>query len=328
VRQASFQGLRLDKKATQIYREEAVSQSSQRSDKVGSIKVTHPDRIVYKKTKTSKLEVVRYYGDISSFLLPFLQDRPVSVLRCQQDSTGTCFFQKHSEGGSLGEIKSKPIHYQDKKDNALSIETKSELLSAVQLGVLEFHTWGGRFSKITNPDLIVFDLDPDSSKLWGAMVDTAHEIKEMLDKLGLPAFLKVTGGKGLHIHVPIAPDYSWDQVKGFARSLMKVLEEKNPKLYTTNMAMEKRHNRIFLDYLRNGYGSTAIVPYSLRARELPTVALPISWKELKPSLNSEQFQISDVLKLIAKRKDPWAGYWNKAPRLALLDGKKADILAA
>lgn len=329
VRQASFQGLRLDKKPAEIHREEAVSAAASSSaGKVGGVKISHPDRVVYMKSKTKKIEVVKYYEAVSELMLPFLKDRPVSVLRCQENSTSTCFFQKHSEGGSLSTVKSKRVHYKDKKGNALSIQTERELLTAVQMGVLEFHGWEGRFSHITKPDLVVFDLDPETPKLWGKVVDTAWEIKEMLERLGLRPYVKVTGGKGLHVQAPIAPLYSWDQVKDFSKSLMRILEEKNPRLYTTNMMMDKRQGRIFLDYLRNGYGSTAVLPYSLRARELPTVALPIAWRELKNDLASDQFRLPEITKLLTKRKDPWPDYWAPAPRLALLDGKKADKLAA
>lgn len=305
IRHGSFQGLRTDKDTKDVQRDVAVKTPG----KVQGVRISHPERISYPASGTRKWDVVDYYDAVSDLMLPFLKDRPMSLLRCQELAGENCFFQKHAEGRNLIGLGNKPVHYKDKKDTAIVIENRRDIIEAVQAGTIEFHGWQAKFSKITKPDLIVFDLDPESLKLWSRVVDTAHEIRDMLQQLGLESFVKVTGGKGLHVQVPIVPNYEWDDIKAFSKSLMKVLENREPKNYTTNMIKARRKNRIFLDYLRNGYGATAVIPYSVRAREEPAVALPIAWSQLKDSLRPNQFLIPEVPKLIKNRKDPWAGYF-------------------
>jgi bifunctional non-homologous end joining protein LigD len=312
LRQASFQGLRLDKKARDIHVEvpEPVEEA---------VKITHPDRLVYPESDIKKIDVVDYYEAVAPLIMPFLKDRPLAILRCQDTFAAGCYFQKHATGRNLVGIGSKPVHYKDKKDTAIVVESKEDLLELIQAGTLELHGWNGRFEHIEKPDQIVFDLDPESLKLWPAVVETALLIRDMLERLGLKSFVKVTGGKGLHVHVPIEPRYSWDQVKAFAKSLMRVLEEEQPKKYTTNMIKTKRTGKIFLDYLRNGYGATAVIPYSLRARAGAPVALPIPWSAVKTSLSPAEYDLKDVLKMVKKRKDPWAGYWRLKQRIKTLE---------
>jgi len=330
LRQASFQGLRGDKKARDIHvevpqplEENPVSTKKIADEKVSGVKITHPHRIVYPEAKIKKIDVIEYYNTVAPLMMPFLKDRPLSLLRCQDTTASGCFFQKHAEGRNLVGVGAKPVHYKDKKDTALVIESKQDIIELAQAGVIELHGWGARFKNITKPDLIVFDLDPESQKQWPSVVETALHIREMLEKLGLKSFVKVTGGKGLHVQVPIEPRHEWDVVKGFAKSLMQILEQEEPQRYTTNMIKSHRKNRIFLDYLRNGYGATAVIPYSLRAREHATVALPIPWSAVKESLSPAEFELKDVLKLIKKRKDPWADYWKTHQRIKMLDSREA-----
>ena len=313
IRHASFQGLRKDKSISEIHKESPGTQEPER------FKITHPDRIVYKKTKTKKIEVIEYYRAIAPLMMPFVEDRPISLLRCQENTSSECFFQKHSDEKSLSHIISKPVHYQDKEDFAINIQSQSQLIEVIQSGAIEIHAWNARFSHITTPDQIVFDLDPESKKLWDKVVDTAKIIRKNLEKLELKSFLKVTGGKGLHIHVPLSPKQEWDEIKSFTKSLMEVLNQEAPQDYTVNLLKKQRHGKIFLDYLRNGYGATAVVPYSLRARVQPTVALPISWTELKKNLHPDQFTYPSVLKLIEKREDPWIDYWDHVQTIKILE---------
>jgi bifunctional non-homologous end joining protein LigD len=336
LRQASFQGLRQDKKARDIHvevpkpLEESVKASKAKpkknkttAEKIAGVTITHPGRIIYPSEKIEKIELAEYYDAVAPRMLPFLKDRPLAILRCQDTTASGCFFQKHAEGRNLVGIGSKPVHYKDKKDTAIVIESKKDVIEIVQAGTIELHGWGARFKTITKPDLIVFDLDPESEELWPRVVETAHLIRDMLERLGIKSFAKVTGGKGLHVQAPIQPRYEWDTIKDFTKSLMRVLEQEEPKHYTTNMSKAKRHGRIFLDYLRNGYGATAVIPYSLRARKTPTVALPVAWSEVKASLSPSQFELRDVVKMITKRKDPWAGYWNLRQRIKTLESREA-----
>lgn len=311
LRQPSFKGLREDKVSTAITLE---------NEKTKKIQITHPDRIIYPHRGTTKKEVLNYYEEIAPYLLPYVQNRPVSILRCQKTTTSGCYYQKHSKGRNLVGINSKELHYRDKNDSALIIENKTDLVQLAQAGTIEIHGWQALFTDIARPDQIVFDLDPDSAKLWGRMTDTAFEIRSKLLTLGLESFVKVTGGKGLHIHVPIAPVYTWNQVKAFSKGLMQILADQNPEYYTTHMSKISRKEKIFLDYLRNGYGATAVIPYSLRARKEPTIALPIAWKDLKNS-TPDEFIYSDVLKLIKKRKDPWPNYFKLRQRISVLESQ-------
>lgn len=313
MRQASFKGLRLDKKPNQIHIEKAKTMK-----KSANLKITHPERIVYPAAAVSKIEVVNYYKSVSHLILPFLKDRPLSILRCQDTVNGDCYFQKHSQGRNLVGIEEKAVHYREKKDSAIYVASEQDLIALIQAGTVEVHAWGGRFRHITKPDLLVFDLDPETTDLWPQVVKSAHHIRKMLEKLGLVSFVKLTGGKGLHIHVPLHPQHEWDQIKNFSKSLMRVLEDQSPALYTTNSRKAQRKGRIFLDYLRNGYGATAVVPYSLRARERPTVAMPIAWSALKESLSPHAFEMNDVVKLVKKYRDPWKGYWDLNQRIKIL----------
>lgn len=351
LRMASFQGLRQDKRIQEVHVEKPAKKSARASagksrgtagrrkadateippagnELVAGVKITHPDRVVYPETGTCKLDVVRYYETVAPWMLPYLRGRPVSILRCQETTAAGCYFQKHAEGRNLVGIGSKPVHYKDKRDTALIIENSEDIIQLAQAGTIEIHGWNGQFRHITKPDQIVFDLDPENAKLWGRVVDTALEIRRLLRQLKLESFLKVTGGKGLHIQVPIEPRYSWDTIKSFSKSLMNVLVQQNPDHYTTNMTKANRGGKIFLDYLRNGYGATAVIPYSLRARAQPTVALPISWRDLKKSLSPDDFRYDDVLKLLKRRgepggrQDPWARYFDSARPITVLEGNQ------
>lgn len=325
LRQASFKGLRHDKRPVDIH----IDVPEIKNDHpIENIKISHPDRIVFKKTKTSKIDVVNYYNDVCGVMLPFLNDRPLSLLRCQTNSLGDCYFQKHAEGRNLLGVSDKPVYYRDKSDTAISVNSKTELLKIVQAGTVEIHSWSALFSHIATPDQIVFDLDPESTKEWNIVTETAFLIKEMLESLGLMSFVKVTGGEGLHIHVPVVPNYSWDEIKSFAKSLMAVLENQMPARYTTNMSKAVRKRKIFLDYLRNGYGATAVVPYSLRARKEPSVALPISWRELRTVQAANEFTLAEVLKIIKHRRDPWRDFWNIKQKIKTLEGLTSKGWAA
>lgn len=285
------------------------------------IKISHPDRIIYPDTKTTKKDVVRYFEEIAPLLLPYVKDRPISILRCQDTALSGCYFQKHTHTTNLVGIRTKEVHKGKNKDSALVIEDVTDVIRLIQAGTIEIHGWQARFSNIEKPDQIVFDLDPDTPALWGRMVDTAFEIRGQLKTLGLESFVKLTGGKGIHVQLPIEARYSWELIKSFSKSLMQILSEQNPGYYTTNMQKINRKGKIFLDYLRNSYEATAIIPYSLRARAEPTVALPIAWKDLKHSSGADEYTYQDVLQLVKKRKDPWSNYFRVSQRITILEKK-------
>lgn len=311
LRQASFQGLRADKQPKEIILEKKTRKKES--------KITHPDRVVYQAAGITKQEVVDYFEQMAPHMLPYVHDRPLSILRCQQTTEAGCYFQKHTHTTSLVGISSREVHNGEKYDSAISVERPGEIFQLIQAGTVEVHGWQASFSNIDKPDQIIFDLDPESEKLWGRVIDTSYEIQSRLKILGLQSFIKLTGGKGVHIHVPVQPRYSWNMIKAFSKGLMQILYESNPGYYTMNMQKQNRKGKIFLDYLRNGYGATAIIPYSLRARTQPTVAFPIAWKDLKKYSGPDEILFKNSIEIVKKRKDPWADYFRLKQRIAALE---------
>lgn len=324
LRHASFLGLREDKKAKEVVAEKPIS--TKRTSRAKKFKISHPERIIYENAKLTKLDVANYYRSIAPWLLAEMSDRPLSLLRCPSQSGGTCFFQKHMDTSKTENIGNDVIENKEKgpekSQEVIFVDSEAGLLELVQWGVLEFHTWQCQMAKPLNPDQIIFDLDPAENLPWKKVVEGALEVQDLLKRLSLKSFLKTTGGKGLHIHVPIAPIYSWDQVKSFAKTVALQMVAENPNLYTATISKNKRTDKIFIDYLRNGFGATAIAPYSLRAKSEPYVAVPIEWSELKKLKGPRQFTLSTTLERLAhQKKDPWKGSSSMKQKIAILKYK-------
>jgi bifunctional non-homologous end joining protein LigD len=201
------------------------------------------------------------------------------------------------------------ISQEGKPEYNVAIDDLAGLIALVQMGVLEIHTWGSRARQLERPDRLIFDLDPDPSVQWPQVVVAAREVRLVLEELGLTSFLKTTGGKGLHVVVPIQPRVGWDDAKAFCHAIADLMTRAAPDRYIATMSKAARKGKIFIDYLRNGRGATAIAPYSTRAREMATVSAPISWEELSPKLRSDQFTIENLPARLRKlKKDPWADF--------------------
>ncbi|MGZ3797955.1 MAG: DNA ligase D, partial [Pseudobdellovibrionaceae bacterium] len=292
LRQASFVALRSDKSPKEITKEtpQVLKKKIKSGGEVAprdSFRISHPERILYPASQVTKLDVARYYKSVAPWLLAQISKRPMALLRCPVDVNSGCFFQKHLSPSSLNAVDEDSVE----DHSFLFINSEEGLLQLVQSGVLEFHTWQCSVENPQQPNQVVFDLDPDEDVPWGEVVKTAFRFKNLLSKLFLKSFVKLTGGKGVHVHVPIAPRYSWDQVKAFSKTLAQQLMNEHPTLYTLKMAKKRRSGKIFLDYFRNGLGATAIAPYSLRAQENPYVALPLSWQELKNMKQLKNFDL-------------------------------------
>lgn len=313
LRHPSFKGLRKDKDPKDVRREDALGEEVASSQ----VKLTHPERILYTKTKTSKRQVFDYYERAYELMEPYISGRPLSLVRCPNETTANCFVQKHIINGIGSD---QEIEYGGKTRRILKCETREDLLTFVQMGAVEFHNWRATFHEVAHPSEIIFDLDPESKKQWTTVVDIGFEIREQLEQLELQSFLKLTGGKGIHIHVPIAPKYTWDQVKEFSKGLMSILVEKHPTRLTTNSSKAKRKGKIFLDYLRNGFGATAIAPYSLRARERPTVAVPIPWEDLSHSTDPQEYEMGDFDDFPS---EVWSNYTHLQQKLAIFEQPEA-----
>ncbi|HEY8270224.1 MAG TPA: DNA ligase D [Pseudobdellovibrionaceae bacterium] len=317
LRQASFIALRADKSPKEITKETPlVLKKKAQSARKGSFRITHPERVLYPASQVTKLDVARYYKSAAPWILEYVSKRPMSLLRCPTDVTSGCFFQKHVTHSNLTAVDEGVVEDQ----SFLFINSEEGLLQLVQSGVLEFHTWQCSVTDPEKPNQVVFDLDPDEDVPWREVVKTAFRFKQLLSKISLKSFVKLTGGKGLHVHIPIAPLYSWDEVKAFAKAIAYQLKSEHPDFYTLNMAKKKRSGKIFLDYLRNGLGATAIAPYSLRAREEPFVALPLSWPELKNMKRLKKFDMNIALMHLASaRANPWPRYNQLEQRVRLLE---------
>ena len=325
LRHPSFQGLREDKPANQIRREKAqptarvartgsssvapAADSKGESNQIAGVKLSHPDRVLYPEQGITKHELAEYYEKISDWILPHVSGRPLTLVRCPEGHQKQCFYQRNAEDSIPAEIRRLRIREGKSMKNRLVIDSLAGLIALVQMGVLEIHTWGSREGKIEQPDRLTFDLDPDPSLAWKTLHQAAGEVRDRLSRLGLGAFVKTTGGKGLHIVVPITPKHDWNQVKAFSKAFAESMVDDSPNLYVATMSKTKRAGKIFIDYLRNGRTATAVCAYSTRARAGAPVSLPLRWDELTSDLRSDHFNIRNVRQRLARlRQDPWHDY--------------------
>lgn len=276
---------------------------------VANVRLTHPDRVLYPAQGLTKQALAEFYESIADWILPGLAGRPLSLVRCPRGRDEACFFQKHP-GSAIGERVPK-IEIREKSGEAtyLYVRELADVVALVQAGTLEFHVWGSRVEDIERPDTVVFDLDPGPSVEWDTVLRTARALRERLGSLGFESFARTTGGKGLHVVVPLKPAAGWDEVGAFARAVAQAHARDDRSRLTTNMSKAKRSGRIFIDYLRNARGSTAIASYSTRARENAPVAVPVRWSEVRASLKSDRYRVANLRRRLASLSDdPWEGF--------------------
>jgi bifunctional non-homologous end joining protein LigD len=316
LRHPSFAGLRQDKKPCEVRGEKAdglqggaeASGSDRGNETVAGVKISNPRRLLYVQAGITKLELARYYEAVAEWALPHIQNRPLMVLRCPEGVDKECFYQKHPPDPVPAAIKRISIPEQESDGPGFAIDSLPGLITLAQMGALEIHARGCRMDRLEQPDLMVFDFDPDLAVPWQQVMDAAHETRSLLQELGLVSFVKTTGGKGLHVVVPLTPAADWDQVKEFSKGISEALEQLFPDRYVANMSKARRKGRIFVDYLRNGRGATAICPYSTRARPGAPVSAPIHWDELTPDLRPDQFTTRSLpRRMMGLKRDPWEG---------------------
>lgn len=313
LRHPVFQGLREDKAAKDVNapgarrRNPGAPKRTDRAD-VGGVTISHPDRPVL--VSATKLDVAQYVSDLAPHILPFLAGRPVSLVRCPQGAGGKCFFQKHTSASTPRAYDSIALAQSNgTQADYILINTPAALISAAQSGVLEFHPWGARADRLERPDRLVIDLDPDESLPFAAVRDAAREIRDVLESAGLLSFPLLTGGKGIHVVAPLSRRQDWRAVKAAAQGMAQHLAKARPDTYVATMSKQARKGRIFIDWLRNERGATAICPYSLRARTGGPVATPVTWRELSRASAADIYTISNIRSRLAKlRSDPWEGY--------------------
>ncbi|HEY2861046.1 MAG TPA: DNA ligase D [Terracidiphilus sp.] len=321
VRQSSFKHLREDKLPTEVVRESpsgiappnatedtpSRSQSEKPRPAPMTLAITRPTKVLDETSGMTKQQLAEYYVAVADHMLPHIADRPLSILRSPDGVGKQAFFQKHVNKGLPAGLRtvSIPNKKTGKPEDFLTLNSVDGLVGMAQLGVLEIHPWGSKNNAVDQPDRIIFDLDPDEAVPWPTLAAAAEELRTRLDQLKLISYLKSTGGKGLHVVIPILPDFDWAPIKQFAYAIVLKMEKENPTRYTTNMSKAVRKNRIYLDYLRNDRESTAIAVFSTRARPGVPVAVPLEWKELKTT-ERPSFHVTDFDGWKKRlRRDPW-----------------------
>ena len=329
LRQAAFKGLRPDKspadlrdsdrgkEATAMASAKSPSKSaarkgSPRKQAAGepAINLTHPDRVLIEKPRVTKRALAEFYASIAEHLLPGVVGRPLSLVRCPDGAGNECFFQKHPMTGmpdaiGVGDARSA----EGKQQDYVYVNDIEGVIGLVQMNVIEIHPWGSTIADLEHPDRLVFDLDPDTGVEWSRVRDAARLVRERLQAVGLESFLRTTGGKGLHVVVPLNPRPDWDTAKAFTQALARMLEHESPKDFVSVATKNRRKGRIFVDYLRNARGSTAVASYCLRARPGAGVATPLRWEELSRLKSGAQYTFSNLARrLKTSKQDPWQGF--------------------
>jgi bifunctional non-homologous end joining protein LigD len=274
---------------------------------LSGVHLSHPDKILFPDHGLTKRDLANYYTQVADWMLPHVVDRPLAIVRCPAGSGKPCFFQKHPGEGASNQLRQVNISAAGKPEYHVAIDDVAGLISLVQMGVLEIHVWGSRAEQLEKPDRLIFDLDPDPAVDWPQVVNAARAVRGLLEELGLTSFLKTTGGKGLHLVVPVVPRLDWSEAKSFCRAVADLMVQAAPDQFIATMSKAARKGKIFIDYLRNGRGATSVAPYSTRAKPGATVSAPISWEELSARLHSDHFTIENLpLRLSKLKKDPWA----------------------
>jgi bifunctional non-homologous end joining protein LigD len=308
IRHGSFLGLREDKQPAEVTMEKPAGATADVPDTVHGVRLTHPDRVLYGAQGVTKAALVRYYDAVAPRMLPHIERHALSLVRCPKGAGEKCFFQKHASQGFPAELKSVPIRESSgKAEDYLYIDDVAGLIAGVQMGTLEFHVWGSRIDKLEHPDRLVFDLDPDEVLTFEVVRLAAAVVRDRLQKLGLESLPLVTGGKGVHVVVPLRRTAEWERVKAFARGFAQQAAADHPDVFIATMAKKHRTGKIFLDWMRNERGSTAIAPWSTRAKPCAPVAMPVSWAELADLEAANAFGIDEAIARMA-RPDPWAAY--------------------
>lgn len=325
LRHPSFLGLRADKPARDVRREQPLRDKNSpatkpsvhgsatskkvRQDHRSGVILSHPDRVMFPRQGITKRALADYYTAVAEWILPGLRGRPLSLLRCPRGRGQQCFFQRHLTESLPDAVHGVEIKEKESTATYIVIHDLPGLISLVQHGTLEFHPWAVREQQLDHPDYMVFDLDPAADIGWSQVVVAARELRAVLQEHKLESFVRTTGGKGLHVLVPLAPDISWDRAHQFSKSIAQELVRRQPRHYVATASKSKRHGKIFIDYLRNLRGATSIANFSTRSHPGAPVAVPITWEELSQIKGGDHYTLKNVRRrLAALREDPWDGF--------------------
>jgi bifunctional non-homologous end joining protein LigD len=336
LRHPSFVGLRADKRATDVVRETeravdeippapkvpepradaktpnpragAKTAPSNAPGAIAGIVLSNADKVLYPEAGFTKRDLARYYERVGDWILPHLAQRPLTLLRCPNGWDKPCFYQKNADASVIDAIDRVRIPGGNGTPSLyMMANTLTAVIGLVQMGTLELHPWGSTADRLAYPDRLTFDLDPDDKVSWDDLKQAALLVKTLLENVGMQAFLKTTGGKGLHVVVAIEPSIGWEDARGFTKAAAELLERTFPDRFTSKLLKTSRGGKIFIDYLRNAEGATAVGAYSIRARANAPVSTPIEWNELGRDVRFDYFNVSSVMKRVAKlKRDPWA----------------------
>jgi len=283
---------------------------------VAGVRITHPDRVMYAEPRLTKVEVARYFAAVANRMLPHVEGRPLTLVACPGGLEGGCFYMRHSTAWAPDALRRVRIREKTKIGQYLIADSAEALVSLAQMNVLEIHTWNSRADRLEEPDRLVFDIDPGPDVPWRDVVAAARRIRGTLHALDLESFVKTTGGRGLHVVVPLAPRHDWSECLAFARAVAEALANAEPERYTTRFAKAGRERKVLIDYLRNNRTNTSIAAFSTRARPGAAVSLPISWGELRVRLNPARFTVRTIPARLERRpRDPWRDYWTLRQRV-------------
>jgi bifunctional non-homologous end joining protein LigD len=307
-----FRGLRTDKKADAIVREKPVhadpAKSANSVSVPSSLRITNADRVIDPSTGFKKIDLIRYYGLVAPLMMEHLKGRPVSLVRAPEGISGELFFQKHVENERMRGVNQLDPSLDPDHESLLEIANVEGLLTAAQMNVIEFHTWNATKDKIDKPDRITFDLDPGEGVQWPHMQEAAQLVSIFLKELELKSFLKTSGGKGLHIIVPIKRFYDWDTVKEFSQAAVQHLAATIPQRFVAKSGPRNRVGKIFIDYLRNGFGATTVSAWSVRARPGLGVSVPLAWEELESLKSADRWSALNIQQRLDRGNEPWSDY--------------------
>ena len=280
------------------------------------IRITHPQRIIDGTTGITKIELARYYEQAATLMLEHLKGRPVSLVRAPAGVGGEIFFQKHMGARGIPGVRSLPPELDRDHPPLMEIATRGGLLGAAQMDAIEFHTWNAMRDRIDRPDRMVFDLDPGEGVAWAAVPEAALAVRAFLRELGLASFAKTSGGKGLHVVVPLQRRYGWSTVKDFSRAIVQRMAAAAPRRFSAQSGPDNRVGRIYIDYLRNGFGATTVAAWSVRARPGMSISVPVSWDEVEKLESSAQWHLRNIGQRLERGNAPWQQYRDSAQALA------------
>ena len=284
--------------------------------RVAGVALSNPSRILFPDVGWTKLDLAHYYENVAEWILPHLHKRPLTLVRCPHGGGSQCFFQKHVKESIPREVDHVEVPEDDSTATYMMANRLPAIIGLVQMGVLELHTWGSQEGHLDLPDRIIFDLDPAPDLDWIQVIEAAQLIRALLEEIGLKSFLKTTGGKGLHVAVPIKPERPWPEIKAFTRAVAEHLAVTLPDRFTSKITKAKRTNKIFIDYLRNASGATAVAAFSTRARPNAPISVPITWDELNIDLHSDTFTVGNIDQRLSQiSEDPWAEYFELKQRI-------------